>query len=85
MRNILALIGLVIVLFIAIGYSRGWYSFDVSPGSDGKTHIAVDLDKKKIKADGENAVDKTGEFVDGLRSKPPASAAPPATLPVTPK
>ncbi len=75
MRNILALVGLVVVLFVAIGYSRGWYAFSVTPGSDGKKHIAVEVDTKKIKADGSNAAEKTGEFVDSFR-KPPASAAP---------
>lgn len=81
MRNILALIGLVIVVFIAIGYVRGWYSFTVSSGTDGKTHIAVDVDKKKIREDGSSAADKAGEFVDNLRTKAPGSAAP-ASLPV---
>jgi len=74
MRNLLALIGLVVVLFVAIGYSRGWYAFNVTPGLDGKKHIAVEVDTGKIKNDTATATDKAGDLIDSFRTKSPASA-----------
>ncbi|CAN5450647.1 hypothetical protein BH11PLA2_BH11PLA2_28570 [soil metagenome] len=84
MRNILALIGLIIVVFVTVGYYRGWYSFQVSASSDGNSHISVDVKTKKITADGkefgQEAGEKIGEFAEGLKNKNGSSA--PATLPV---
>ena len=60
MRNILALIGLIVVVFVGAGWYFGWYKFAVSPSLDGKQHIQVEVDTKKI---GEDAK-KFGETVN---------------------
>jgi hypothetical protein len=80
MRNLLALIGLAVVVFVVVGYTRGWYSFQVSASSDGKSHIAVDVDKNRIVNDGKEAGSKVGEFVDSFKNGPASGA--PATLPM---
>jgi len=60
MRNILALVGLIVVVFVGAGWYFKWYQFVVTPSLDGKQHIQVDVDTKKI---GEDAK-KLGETVN---------------------
>jgi hypothetical protein len=76
MRNLLALVGLVVVVFVVVGYSRGWYSFSVTAGSDGKSKIEVDLDKSRIANDGRAAGQKVGDLVDGFKKDGSGSSAP---------
>ena len=84
MRNLLALIGLAVVIFVGVGYARGWYSFSLTAGSDGKTDINVKVDTVKLKQDAADGAGKVGSAIDGLKSaaaQPPATgAAPPAGL-----
>lgn len=49
MRNLLALLGLAVVLFVGFGYSRGWFTI---ANKDGNLTIQVDKGKteKDIKA-----------------------------------
>jgi hypothetical protein len=71
MRNLLALIGLALVVFLGLGYYMGWYKFSSSTGLDGREHISIDVDTKKIAADSKNGldkvVDKGGDAVDNLK------------------
>lgn len=60
MRNVLALIGLVVVVFVGAGWYFGWYKFAVTPTIDGKQQIQVEVDTRKI---GEDAK-KFGETVN---------------------
>ena len=60
MRNILALIGLIVVVFVGAGWYFKWYQFVVTPSLDGKQHIQVEVDTKRI---GEDAK-KFGETVN---------------------
>ncbi len=70
MRNLLALIGLVIVLFFVIGYFRGWYTFQMSTGTDGKTNVNIGVDRTKVGSDFKEGIDKTGEAIDKFKTKP---------------
>jgi hypothetical protein len=54
MKNTLALIGLVVVLAIGLGWYFGWYQFSTSPGEDGHRKINVDVNTKKIIEDEQN-------------------------------
>ena len=81
MRNILALVGLAVVVFLGVGYARGWYSFEVNTGRDGKVRVEGDVDLRKVKADGEVAKEKAGDAIDSFRNKN-GSTAPAATLPL---
>ncbi len=69
MKGLLAVLVLVVLLVVAVGFQRGWYS--VSTGSD-DTHmnVNVSVDKEKVKADEGKAKEK----LDELRSKAPSTA-----------
>ena len=70
MRNLLALVGLVVVGFAGVGYYLGWYHFDMSPGKDGKQHISVDVDTKKIGQDAQSGLEKVERGVkDNLKKE----------------
>ena len=62
MRNLLALVGLVVLGFVGVGYYLNWYHFSWLPGKDGKQQINVEFDTKKIGADGQKGLDQVGEF-----------------------
>jgi hypothetical protein len=69
-RNLLALVGLVVVGFAGVGYYLNWYHFSWLPGKDGKQQINVEFDTKKIGADGQKGLDQVGEFTkDKLRNE----------------
>ncbi|OWK47404.1 hypothetical protein [Fimbriiglobus ruber] len=92
MRNLLALVGLVVVGFCGLGYYLNWYSFAVEPGLDGKQHIQVDVDTKKITTDAKtfgNRVEKVVENAqksNGSELKTGTSdfVGPPAPIEVVP-
>lgn len=84
MRNLLALIGFVIVVFLAVGYARDWYSFDISTDSNGKLKIVGDIDRNKIREDGSKTLDKAGDAIDSLRKKPESGSDQPLMGPPAP-
>ena len=51
MKNILALVGLAVVLFGGLGWYLGWYKIGTEPAADGHRKINVDVDVNKIRAD----------------------------------
>ena len=71
MRNLLALIGTVVVLFVGLGWYFKWYSFAVTPGTNGKQHISVEVDTNKITDDAK----KVGTAVQALRNGDGAKGA----------
>jgi len=84
MRNLLALVGLALVLFVAVGWFRGWYTFQFSPGKDGRTDFNVSVDTTKMNADRRDGTSKVGDFIDGFKkgdSTPTSTAATAAGLP----
>ena len=62
MRNILALIGFAVVLFLGLGYYFEWYS--VSSSNDS---FEIDVNKKKIVDDADAVKRKAGDVVNGVR------------------
>ena len=54
MKNILALIGLVVVLVVGLGWYLGWYQFSTQPGAEGHRTINVDVNLKKALEDEQN-------------------------------
>ena len=63
MKNILALVGLVIVLFVGLGWYLGWYKVATEPAADGHRKINVDLDTKKITTDIKSGTQKVGDVI----------------------
>jgi hypothetical protein len=51
MRNLLALIGLVVVVGGGAGWYLGWYKFSFSKGTEGNLQIKTDVDTKKVEDD----------------------------------
>src|SRR5262245_15604454 len=64
MRNLLALIGLVVVGFGAIGWYCGWYKLSVSKGSDGKREVRTTLDTDKVADDSSAFFQKVGKLIE---------------------
>ena len=69
MRNLLALLGLLVVVFLAVGYYRGWYDLSSRPGAAGQTSIQIDVNTKKIGDDVERGGKAVGEKLHDLIDK----------------
>ena len=61
MKNILALIGLLVVGFAGAGWYLGWYKVGTDPAAPGHTKLDVDTDK--VKQDVQSGAKKVGDFV----------------------
>jgi hypothetical protein len=61
------LLGLALVLFFGIGYFRGWYTFNFSTGTDGKTNIQIGVDQSKLGTDLKDGKQWAGEKIDQLK------------------
>jgi hypothetical protein len=92
MRNVLALIGALVVGFGGIGWYLGWYKLNVSKAPDGEPQITTTVDTKKVVTDTENGAKQVGSFVgdhleksaeDAKQPGPPAGTPGPATTPQT--
>ena len=72
MRNLLALLGLAVVLFVGFGYSRGWFTI---ANKDGNLTIQVDKGKteKDIKAGIKEGSDWIKEHKGGSAPAAPGS------------
>src|SRR5438046_142610 len=51
MRNLLALIGLLVVGFAGVGWYMGWYKLSFARTTDGNLEIKTDVDTKKVGQD----------------------------------
>jgi len=51
MRNLLALLSAVVLLFAGVGWYRGWYRVQNSPAPAGHHAVNIDIDKDKIGKD----------------------------------
>jgi hypothetical protein len=69
MRNLLALIGLVVVAFIGLGWYFQWYSFVITPGNDGRVKFQGDVDTNKIVEDAKKAGETVGNVVKNSPAK----------------
>ena len=62
MRNLLALIGAVVVLVVGLGWYLGWYTLGTEPAGEGRQKITVDVNTDQIK----NNLKKGSEIVGDL-------------------
>jgi hypothetical protein len=51
MRNLLALLAAIVLLFATVGWYRGWYSVQNTPAPAGHHAVNIDIDKDKIGKD----------------------------------
>jgi hypothetical protein len=63
MRNLLALIGLLVVGGAAAGWYLGWYKLSYSRTDDGTLQIKTDVDTKKASHDASEAVKNVGAAI----------------------
>ena len=99
MRNLFALVGFVVVVFLGLGWYLNWYKLDWSTASDGRAKIGLDVDTHKVAGDLKTGTEKAGVFIDNLKTQPAAEKAkrqaddpnfvgppvPPDLLPAAPK
>jgi hypothetical protein len=70
MRNLLALLGLLLVVFLGVGYYRGWYDLSSAPSSSpGHRRYQLDVNAKKIEDDVERGGKAVGAKVHDLIDK----------------
>jgi hypothetical protein len=66
-RNLLALLGLAIVLFAGLGWYLGWYHVALAPAADGHKKVEFDVDTSKLQSDVSAGLDKGKQLVDSFR------------------
>ncbi|MBA4065824.1 MAG: hypothetical protein C0501_19315 [Isosphaera sp.] len=80
MRNLLALIGLAVVVFGLVGWYCGWYKVSFARKPDGKLEIQTDLDTRKVSDDSAAFFEKVGKVLgDRAEKSGPPAATPGAT------
>lgn len=77
MRNLLALLGLAIVLFFGLGWYLGWYTLAIQAGTDGRQQVRLDVDTKKITEDAKKGLDRVEKFRDEQSRPSPDYVGPP--------
>ncbi len=73
MRNLLALVGLVVVGFGAVGWYCGWYKLNVGKDTDGTLQIKTEVDTKRVTEDSSTFFQRVGKVL-GERNSQPASS-----------
>ena len=63
MKNLLALIGLAVVIVGGLGWYLGWYQLGTQQGVNGHRIITVDVDTKKAIENGKNGVQKVSSII----------------------
>jgi hypothetical protein len=78
MKNLLALVGAVVVLVGGLGWYLGWYKLGTTAGTDGHTKVTVDVDGNEVRKDlkkGEDAIkgilNRNGKDVPGTPTSRP--------------
>lgn len=70
MKNLLALVGLAVVLFIGFGYSRGWFTVANKDGN-----FTIQVDKSKTEKDIKAGIKEGTEWIKDHKSGGTAPAA----------
>jgi hypothetical protein len=75
-RNLLALLGLAIVLFAGLGWYLGWYHVALTPTPNGHKKVEFDINTSKVHDDVSAGIDKGKQLVDSFRKDgPPAEGS----------
>ena len=61
MRKVLGTLVIVVLLFSAVGFYRGWFSVS-KDDQPGETNVEIKIDKDRIKQDTEEATRKVREL-----------------------
>jgi len=84
LKNLLALVGLVVVAFAGAGWYLGWYSFATQDDANGQHHIKIQVNASQVTSDLSKGKDKVIMILDrekGAITQAPAQAQPGAQQP----
>jgi hypothetical protein len=82
MRNIFALIGLLVVGLCGVGWYMGWYKVNFTKNTDGSLQIKTDVDTQKMTGDSSAFFQKVGQIVnEKIEQNGQNGTQPPATTP----
>ena len=90
MRNILALIGLLVVGFAGVGWYCGWYTLSVKKNTDGKLQIQTEVNTNKVSDDTSGFFNTVGKVIGeqgqkgGQPTTTPVNTPGPASAPPPP-
>lgn len=69
MKNLLALAAFLVLLFVAVGYFRGWYQIQSSPTQGGGNRVTIDFNSTKIHQDLNKGKEKLKSFLNTDENK----------------
>ncbi len=69
MRNLLALVAIALLTFVALGWYLDWYQVSSEPASGGHRQVNIDLNNPKIGEDFEKAGKKVRQLLEKNSSK----------------
>jgi len=82
MRNLFALVGILVIGLGCVGWYMGWYKVNVSKNNDGSLQIQTDVDTKKVSGDSSAFFQKVGQIVDEkMQQNGQSGTTPPSTTP----
>ncbi len=85
MRNLLALVGALVVGFGGVGWYLGWYKLNVSRNTDGTLQVTTNVDTGRVVKDAGEGARHVGEFigtqVEKVQKDAAATPAAPASTP----
>jgi hypothetical protein len=82
MKNLLALLGALVVTFFAVGWYLDWYKIQSTTDSAGHREVNIDLNTKKINEDIRKGADKVEKVIEHKQTTgTDGSTVPPPPLP----
>jgi hypothetical protein len=79
MRNMFALIGVLVVGFGGAGWYLGWYKVNVTKNADGNLQIQTNVDTKKVSGDSSEFFQKVSQMVNDKVQQASQNAAAPSS------
>jgi hypothetical protein len=64
MRNLLAFLAALVLIFVGIGWYRGWYNVETTQAAPGHSAVKVDIDSGKIGQDLHKGSERLQEALD---------------------
>jgi hypothetical protein len=80
-RNLLALIGLLVVGVGGLGWYMGWYKLSFTRTTDGNIEIKTDVDTKKVNTDVTEGLKNISSAVENKANQAAKDGNPPAGTP----
>lgn len=79
MKNLLALLGLVVVVVGAVGWHQGWYKLNVSKNTDGTLRVQTDVNTTRATQDIHFWGQNISEWIKNKPAGTPANTPGPQT------